>query len=284
MPTYPQISSNLIITQLPYGVDLSFDTVSQDMDTGMRWSFPRRNGGLTGYPTGPLRRFGVNYTNITDSESDVLEAFFNSMRGKWGEFRFLDPSGNLLQYSEDFSQSYWNKSNGPVTVGSTGVSDPFGGSLATALIGGGTNAFAMAVAGPSDGGINGYRLCASAWVKTPDSGIQLVIGFRDSTGVVRGTTWNLPQNAWKRIYHSEIMWDANEFRMVLGGSSTWASGRTLNFFGVQVTSTKGEGAYAKSPDNWGYHQRCRFDTDSFERRVLGPNQNSVQLPIQEIYV
>ena len=42
------------------------------------------------------------------------------------------------------------------------------------------------------------------------------------------------------------------------------------------------GAHAKTPDNWGYHAKCRFDTDNFDPQYLGPNQCSLVLPIQEI--
>lgn len=283
MAIFPQINSNLILTQLPYSAGIEFDTVVSEMETGMRWSFARRAGGLSGYPGAALGRFGINFSNITDGEVDVLEAFFNSMRGRWGQFSLLDPGGNLVQYSEDYSETYWNRSNGPVTIGSTAVTDPFGGTLATALVGGGTNAQILGLIGPSGGGLNGYRMCASTWVKTPDSGVQLLIGFMNSTFTVfRSTTWDLPQNSWIRIYHSETLWDNNAFRLVIGGMNTWSSGRTINLFGTQVTAMKGEGAYVRSPDRWGYHEKCRFDTDVFSRQVSGPNQNAVKLPIVEV--
>ena len=283
MAIFPQINSNLILTQLPYSAGVAFETVATDMETGMRWSFPRRGGGISGYPGSALGRFGINFSSITDSEVDVLESFFESMRGRWAKFSLLDPGGNLVQHSEDYSEAYWNKSNGPVTIGGTGITDPFGGTLATALVGNGSNAYIMGLVGPSAGGINGYRLCASTWAKTPDSGIQLMIGFMNSTGTVfRSTTWDLPPNKWIRIYHSETMWDTNSFRVIIGGLNTWASGRTINLFGAQVAAMKGEGAYVRSPDRWGYHEYCRFDVDAFSRRVLGPNQNAVNLPIVEV--
>lgn len=282
MPTYfPQVNSNMIITQLPYTAGQSYESVSQELETGMRYSYPRRAAGLDEFPTGPLSKFQVNFTNITDDEVSDLQTFFQARRGRYGSFRFLDPNGNLIQYSEDFTQAYWDKSNGPVTrVGAT--TDPFGGEFGTELTGDGTNAFLMGIVGPSDGGLNGVRMTASIWVKSPDSGAQLFIGFVDSGfTLTNGTTWDLPQNRWKRIWHSATLWNDNYFRILIGGFAAWAGSRTMNMYGAQVVPMKAESMYAKTPGNFGYHENCRFDVDVFERHALGPNQNSLILPIME---
>lgn len=282
MPTYfPQINSNMILTQLPYSSSQSYDTVYTDLETGMRYAFPRRGVGLDNFPTGPLGKFYVNFANISDDEVAVLRTFHRSMKGRYGTFRILDPDGNMVQYSEDFSQAYWDKSNGPVTLGSA-TTDPFGGNLARALVGGGANAYITGVAGAADGGMNGVRVCASAWVKSPDIGARLLIGFIDSGfTTLSSTDFALPQNKWVRIFHSATLWDDNYFRVILGGLSEWAGSRTMNVFGVQVVPMKGEGQYIKTPGNYGYHANCRFDTDLFEVKTLGPNQNQVSLPVME---
>lgn len=284
MPYFPQINSNMIITQLPYTTGQSYETVIQDLETGARYSYPRIDVGLDNFPTDTMSNFQVNYTSITDAEVATLLTFFRARKGRYGSFRFLDPGGNLVQYSEDFSQAYWDKSNGPVTVGSH-VTDPFGGNLATALTGTGSNAYVTSVVGPSDGGLNGVRVTASAWIKTPDTGAQLLIGFIDSGfAQLSSTNYSLPVGQWKRISHSATLWDDNYFRVILGGNAAWAGGRIMNVFGVQVTPMKGEGSYVKTPGNYGYHENCRFDTDTFDRKVVGPNQNSLLLPIAEFNV
>lgn len=286
MPYFPQVFANATITQLPYETTQWFDTISQDMETGMRWTFSRTANNIPGYPTKPTARFGVNFSNITDDEISKIDAFFRQMRGRWGQFGFLDPGGNLVQYSEDFSNAYWDKSNGPITIGSTSVTDPFGGALATALVGGGTNAYLTASIAPTVGeDMTGWVLCASAWVKSPDVGAELRIGFIDASFTTfRATNWSLPQNRWIRISHREPMWSSGEKRMVVGGFGAWAGGRTINMFGAQVVPMKGEGAYVRTPDNYGFHSHCRFDTDSLAIKMLGPNFNALTLPIAEINI
>lgn len=270
MTYFPQINGNLILTQLPYQSSQEYDSVAQDLDTGMRWTFPRRAAGLDGYPTVPLLKFNLNFPTITDAEVTTLAAFHDSMRGQWGEFRFLDPGGNLLQYSEDLSQSYWDKSSGSV-VPTSGAADPFGHTLGTGLSGGGGSAI-KGLVGASDGGMSGFVVCASVWIK---GGASVTLGFDFGTS----TTWQTSSTSFRRIFHSSVVTTNSAFHMTL----SW-DGSAITVFGLQVSPMKGEGAYVKSPDNYGYHQRCRFGTDSFVRQINGPNENSVQLPVVEYFV
>lgn len=281
MAYFPQINGNMILTQLPYSAQLAYETIVQDMESGPRFSFPRRAASLTGHPTTPLGRFNVSFPNITDAEVEDLQTFFRARKGRLEAFSFLDPGGNLLEYSQDFSQSYWDKSNGPVTVGAS-VVDPFGGSIAKQLSAGGGDSYILGRIGPVDPNLSGFRMCASAWVNARDVGVSMFIGFQNSAGTKFGTEHALPFERWVRISHSFTLDDDNTWKFVLGGNSTWTSGRQVYVFCAQVSPMKGEGAEVSTPGNYGYHANCRFDVDVFERRCLGPNQNSVLLPIVEV--
>ncbi len=268
MPYFPQVNGNLILTQTPYQWIESFDTIFDEQETGMKYSYPRRGVGLDNFPTDELGRFAVNFSSITDAEVAVLKAFFVSMRGRWGTFRLLDPGGNLLQYSEDFTQAYWAKT---LTVGST-QSDPFGNSRAYSV----SSGTLRGLVGAADGLMSGIRVCASLYANARSVGLQGTIGFVDrTTSTNYSTVFDLPNGGWKRIYHSFTLPTNNAFDVYLSFSGTcWV-------FGAQVSPMKGEGAYVKAPGNYGYHENCRFDTDVFERQVSGPDQNALQLPIVE---
>lgn len=282
MAYFPQINSNLILTQLPYSFDCAYESVVQDVETGMRYAFPRRAGGLTGYPSGPLCKFGLNYPNISDAEVTTLLTFFRARRGRLQAFRFLDPGGNLIQYSEDYSQAIWNKAVGPVSVGGS-VTDPFGGTLATSLTAGAGNSYMTTLIGPADGGMSGFRITVSLWVNARDAGTSLYLGIVDS-GVTHNTytIWTCPYNAWRRIHHSVTLTSNNPYVMVIGGGSTWTSGRAIYMYGAQASPMKGPGAYVRTPGNYGYHANCRFDTDDFEVKVNGPGENQILLPVIEV--
>jgi hypothetical protein len=204
------------------------------------------------------------------------------MRGRYGQFIFLDPGGNLIQYSEDFTQSYWSKT--AVNVGSA-VTDPFGGNRATALTATSINSYISAIFGPSGGGLQGTMCCASAWVRATAANQTLTIGFLDSTSSsCYVNTFSLPHNAWKRIYCNVPLWTNNYFQFLLGGMNYWSS-TTIQVFGAQVVPMKGEGAMVRTngvnSPGYGLHLSCRFDQDALQVQVDGPDQNAMQLIVQE---
>ena len=279
---FPQINANCILTQLPYVSELDYGTISQDIETGMRYSFPLRGAGLPSMPSGPLGKFQLTFPMITDSEVYALKSFFETVRGRWGQFGLLDPGGNLLQSANGFNTSAWDLSTG--SAGSPiSIPDPFGGGLARVISPGGIDSFALSVVGPSTGGMNGYVMCASMWAKGTISNQQLFLGFADAYLTLKGQVWTLSSTAWKRIYFSCSLWNSGQFRMIIGGNGTFMF-NSIDAFGAKVCSTKGPGQYVLTPGNYGWHPNCRFSSDVFERRVLGPNQNAVSLPVEEFFV
>jgi hypothetical protein len=265
---FPQINANLILTQSPYATESAFENIDVPVETGMVWSFPLRSAGLSGYPSGPLGKFGVNFSSITDVEVNTLYAFFQSVRGRWLPFRFLDPNGNLLQQSQLFSNSAWAKT----LTATPGAPDPTGNLLGFTL----SSGYMQAVIGPSDGGMSGFVMCASIYLKALAGGVTALIGFVDQTTSTQYLkTFSLPANSWLRISNNLVLPTSNQFAFYLNLSGT------VYAFGAQVSPMKGEGAYQCVPGNWGYHANCRFDTDVFNVQAVGPNQNQLQLPIQE---
>lgn len=284
MAVFPQIGSKAIITQLPYTTGLAYANVVRDVESGMRWTYPRRGVAAVPqtYSLNPLGKFEVQFSRVSDANLSTLEAFFVARKGRYGAFEFLDPGGNLLQYSEDFSDASWDKSNGPVVVNTT-VADPFGQNNARALQSNGANGMLLSLIGPASGGLNGYVVNVSVWVSVRDSGkTSMHIGVVDSGwSAISGTTYtNLPYNGWRRIEHTAVLWNNSHYYLLIGGYGTFNN--VINyFFGAQAVAMPGAGAYVKTPGNYGYHQYCRFDTDNFEVKVEGPNQNAVSLPIIE---
>ena len=269
MATYfPQINSNLILTQLPYSSAASFQTMRSEQETGMVWAYPLVGAGLANYPSNPLNKFMVTFPTITTAEVNTLFTFFQSMLGRYGSFRFLDPGGNLLTYSQDFTNSAWSKT----LSATTGAPDPFGHTLGCSL----TAGRMQAVAGPSDGGMSGMILCASIWLRGNPSATTATLGFVDQTTSISYTvTVQVPGGSWVRANYRLVLPTNNQFVFYLNLAGPCYA------FGAQVSPMKGEGAYVETPGNYGYHQYCRFDTDNFTVAALGPNQNGLELPIAE---
>jgi hypothetical protein len=266
---FPFINSQAMITQLPYTHGQVYNTLGVDMPAGRRWAFATRGAGLTNFPGNALHKYVMNYPSISDAETAILRTFFYAMNGRYGSFSILDPGGNMVTDSENFATGGWTLSG--VTLGSS-TTDPFGGSKATALSGAGTltNIFS-----PSIAGANGFALCGSVWVRPHATG-SVSIALVELTGgtTIVSKTLTLAANIWFRIDCSTILaTNANiSLQITVSGSAT-------DIFGAQCSPTIGTGGYTKAPDIPSMRTKCRFDTDSFTVRALGPDQNSLSLPI-----
>ena len=83
MSVYPTINGG-VVAQRPYTSTAEFLHAVNEMDCGVRYAYSWR--------TNPLYRFEITYTAISLTEVATLETFFNSMRGRYGEFSFVDPA------------------------------------------------------------------------------------------------------------------------------------------------------------------------------------------------
>jgi hypothetical protein len=270
MTYYPQINANGVVTQSPYKSSLSFNNIYQAMPFGRGYSFAQRGSGLNNFPTGPLGSFSVNYTSITDAEVALLSTFFDAMQGSLQPFCFLDPDGNLVNNSEDFSQASWvGQSSGVTVTTNGGLADPLGGSRASQLGGGSYTPVVV----PTAGLPTGFVLCASAYVKALAGGMTFTIGFNG----LSSAAWPLANGQWTRVYFAQAVNSGGPVSMLLSWSGN------IQIFGPSCQPCMGPGNYSKSPDNFGYHPNCRFDTDKFTFVRQGPNQNALALPIAEFF-
>lgn len=276
---YPQLLASKGMTQLPYTSKQSFETVTVDMDSSQKHAYGRYGTGLSNFPTGPLWSF-EHQLNLTNAELATLRSFYDGRSGKLEEFIYLDPSGNLVKYSEDFSVADWEKNN--VTVGSA-AEDPFGGTRATTLSATSSNSNINATVLPL-GDASGFVITGSIYVRPYDAGKSLSIGFIDSGFSVLGSkTVSIPTVwQWYRLTFTYTLATSSYIRLLIGGFGTW-NNFDLDVFGAQCVALPAEGGYVKSPEFWGYHPKCRFDQDAIDSRSVAPNQNQVAVSIKEIF-
>lgn len=285
MPTYfPQLAG--VLAQYPYTSSASYATIRDDMDMGRRYAFSQIGAGLSRFPTEPLYRWPNNYSQLTDAQAVTLETFFDSMAGRFGEFAYLDPGGNLVQYSEDLSHSSWGKFNLSLTA--SGITDPYGGTRATQVTSSGANGILSTIVLETlVNGTLGMSFCGSVWLRAASSGQSIWIAFEYvGLGTFHASTIALPAGVWKRVNTPISVVPSNSptgIKLYIGGNNLWGSGKVIDVFGPQVVPMPGPGEYAKTPGNYGYHAKCRFDTDELAFRYLGPNQVSVSAPIVECF-
>ena len=115
MLIFPQLSTGAS-TQYPIGKKVSQRSVQSAMDDGTIISLADTSA--------TYLRWKIILEDLSDQEATSLTNFFGSTQGNLQPFLFLDPTANLLIWSEDFTQSAWAKAG--VTFDFT-VADPFGG-------------------------------------------------------------------------------------------------------------------------------------------------------------
>ncbi|TAL08400.1 MAG: hypothetical protein EPO02_13025 [Nitrospirae bacterium] len=280
MPTiyFPQLAADGFIVERGSTFGDAYETAKTDSSVAQRTAWAWRGAGLDRLPTDPLGKWTFAYTSLTDAERDVLVEFFRARRGRYESFALMDPYGNLVPRSEDFTHSSWEK-NG--TTPGASVTDPFGGNLATSVASSGSNANLVATVIP-DGDAAGFVICGSVWVKAP-AAQTLSVGFVDSGfSVLDNRIWDLPADTWRRIWCTTTLATNSYIRLLIGGFSTW-SGQTLQLFGAQCVPLPGPAAYVRTPGRAGLRRKVRFDQDAIEIRTLGPNQHATNAQLLEVY-
>lgn len=271
-PYFPQINNvSGTMTMLPYTAGYDYRTTSIDLPSGKRFAWKWRSN--------PLGRYALNLSNITDAELTVVRDFFYSMEGRKGEFGMLDPGGNLVPFSDLYSDSSWTKNS--LSIGSA-QTDPFGGNLATRLTATGSNADMHCTIIPA-GNASGFLFVASCWARAVSANQSLSIGFRDNSLTdLGGSIIGIPQGVWKRVFVPNGISTNSPIVMQIGGFGVWGAGNAIDIFGAQVSPLfGGPGPRLITPGFDGYRAKCRFDTDDFVVNHQQVNSNSITLPIQE---
>ncbi len=269
MSYFPQIGG--ITTALPYETASSFETIENNLPSGQHRARARR--------TAPLGRWVVRHNNLTAADLATLHAFFLARHGRLETFIFLDPAGNLVTQSEDFSHADWIKTS--VSQTASGVTDPFGGTLAKTVTSSAVNGFMRSVILPA-GGASGFVLNFSVWAKVASGTQTLLLLFvnSDTNGALFVSNLTVT-TVWRRLEFQATLASAVNIGVRLGGASTWGTGVAIDLFGAQVNSMPGAGAYAKTPGDLALHNNCRFDTDVWDVEYLASGHHSFRLPIVE---
>jgi hypothetical protein len=214
-------------------------------------------------PAGAFTEWQLQYSNLSDAEAAALEQFFSSMEGSLNVFTFLDPTANLLAWSDQLTNDVWT---GDPFAGLTGgVADPLGGS----------NGWTLSNSGDAPQGLyqtlnapGGYTYCLSMYVRsvTPATAI-LVLGSNQTT-VKAG-------NGWTRFAISG-QGDASASSITFGVQVS--PGMSVNIFGMQVEIQPGASSY-KSSTTGGVYPTAYFRDDSLAFTSTDVNHNSVTVNI-----
>ena len=256
---YPQLASGTL-SQFPVGRAMQLRTITNQMLGG--------DNVRAADPGAGAIRWQLQYGGLTDAEWASIDQLFEAVEGRLNTFTFLDPTDNLLLWSEDWTQKAWSPD--PLISMGTGLQGPFGGSNAMEITNNAqaTQRVMQATAGPS-----WFQYCFSVFLRSNvPCAVQQVIS-------TTGQDWTNPVNVgptWSRVTASTSLsttQDGVSFGIQL------PAGVRVYAFGGQAEAQPGAGPYKKTTDLAGVYSSARFDSDALSRTTDAPNQNSTVIKL-----
>ncbi len=214
-------------------------------------------------PNGEYEEWNLTYAQLSDSEISTLEQFFASAEGTLNGFTFLDPTSNLLAWSDRLDNAVWVP--GPALTVTGGVADPSGGANAwhASNAGGGAQSIVQTIQAPS-----GYLYCFSAYVRsTSPSNMTMLLGSQTANGSVATN--------WTRIAASAVG-DPQGTSISFG--LEFPAGAAMDVYGMQVEPQASPSVY-KASTTGGVYVNARLRDDVLTTTATGVNQHSCTVNI-----
>jgi len=219
-------------------------------------------------PGGASIEWELTFQTMSNEERIQLESFFGTVEGKLEEFTFLDPTDNLLLWSEDLTATAWTR--GPLLTLTGGVADPDGGSNATRISNSGA---ALQTVQQTISGPGWFQYCCSLYARS-EQAANLTI-FRAIAGMQETRRCPLT-SSWTRVVHAGQSQNSEE--SVTFGIAL-ETGAAVEVYGIQAEAQPAPSAYRKTSSRCGVHKTARFDDDSLPVISEGPEQHSCKVRI-----
>ena len=234
MVSYPQL------VQFPIVKRLQRRTVINRAQDGRVFKFAD--------PAGEITEWQLSYSELSDEEIAVLQEFFVAMEGTLNEFTFLDPTANLLAWSDKLDETVWLK--GPMLSVS-------GKQLTNS--GAGPQAISQTIAGPA-----GYLYCFSAYVRAAEpTSVTIFAGSERSTQLAGGE--------WRRIQLAPAV-DDPTFGLEI------PAGGCVDVRGLQVEAQAGA-SVEQTGTRGGVYEGARLRDDVLAIETTGLNRHSCTVNI-----
>jgi hypothetical protein len=214
-------------------------------------------------PAAEITEWQLEYAELTDDEVAALQQFFAAAEGTLNGFTFLDPTANLLAWSDKLDEAVWERA--PLLSVAGGIADPAGGTKAWRLDNSGSAAqtITQTLAAPG-----GYLYCFSAHVRSAQaSQVAMLMGSQRAERAVT------PQ--WNRIAFTTTGDPAAE--SISFGLEAPAGG-SLDVFGMQAEPQAAASVH-KAAATGGVHENARLGDDVLSVTTTGVNRHSARVTI-----
>jgi hypothetical protein len=214
-------------------------------------------------PEGEITEWQLEYTGLSDDEVTALQRYFAATEGCLNIFTFLDPTANLLAWSDQLDNAVWTKA--PLLTITGEVADPVGGTSAWRLSnsGAGPQSISQTLQAPG-----GYMYCSSLYGRCPQTTTVTLLRGTDRADRSLGAAWN-------RITFSglgDAAAQSVEFGIEL------PAGGSMDIFGFQVEPQSSASVYKPSTQG-GVYQNAYFRDDMLSFTATDVNRHSATINI-----
>lgn len=209
-------------------------------------------------PAAEITEWRLEYTELNEEEAAALREFFAECEGTLRGFTFVDPTGNLLAWSEKLDEAVWTR--GPLLTLTEAIADPFGGTRAARLsnTGGAPQSISQTLAAPAE-----YQYCFSAYVR---SAVPVTVTMLSGSGRAERTV----MNEWGRITFARA------------GEATFGlelpAGAVVEVYGLQAEPQPAASGY-KASTSGGVYENARLRDDALAMTATGVEQHSCTVNI-----
>jgi hypothetical protein len=210
----------------------------------------------------------LKYTGLTDTERTNVETLYRDCEGRLQGFMFLDPTDNLLRWSEDLSQSVWQKD--PLLVATGGIADPFGGTRASRLENRASVPQTLSQGLPVPSGlIYSFSLMIRS---EPASQVRLIAAAGSTSESVvcsAVSSWRLLSIPASLAAGAESI----TFSVEVPGT------HSIEIYGLQVEAQPNPSQYKKTTLWGGVYQATFFSDDRLQVTTTGPNEHALDIKL-----
>ena len=214
-------------------------------------------------PAGAAVQWKLQYTALSDTERQALENFFTAAEGTLNGFTFLDPSANLVAWSETLSNAVWNAA--PELALTGGIQDPKSGTNAWRLTnnGAGGQSVTQVLNVPTT-----YTYTFSVYLSASQAtNVRLLLGSATASATL--------SNAWSRY---QITGSGNATATYITLGVDVPAGAAVSLFGPQVEAQQTASVYQTST-NGGVYENARLQNDLLTVTTTGVNRHSATVNI-----
>ena len=223
----------------------------------------RTPGGYTARGLQPEARrvhWQLEYVDLSDAEVSAFTDLFKQSKGGLKSFVFVDPLANLMLDSERIGEGSWLVSSG-MSAATNGGARPAVFRITNSSQGPGTVGQTLAL--PPGG-----NYCLSCWIKGvagQQMGLRIGGAYRQATAT----------GAWHRFWLTAPSANGgNTFCAVEVGV-----GSGVEVHSVQLEQQPAPSTYRAGTAVSGIYPETRFDQDSLEVTVAGPNRNGLRVKL-----